>query len=50
MASQRLLSSKLRYASVMKSNKRMPSWVYVKTKRRVRGRPRRNWRRSKLQL
>lgn len=50
MASQRVLSSKLRYASVMKSNRRMPSWVYVKTKRRVRGRPRRNWRRSRLQL
>ncbi|RSN69715.1 50S ribosomal protein L39e [Candidatus Korarchaeum cryptofilum] len=50
MASQRLLSSKLRYASAMKSNKRLPTWVFVKTRRRVRGRPRRNWRRSRLQL
>lgn len=50
MARNRPLGSKLRYASAMKSNKRVPIWVYIRTLRKVRPRPLRHWRRSRLQL
>ncbi len=50
MATNRPLGSKLRYARALKSNKRVPAWVYARTNRKVRARPLRNWRRSRLQL
>ncbi len=50
MATHRPLGSKLRYARALKSNKRVPAWVYARTNRKVRARPLRNWRRSRLQL
>ncbi|MDK2464698.1 MAG: 50S ribosomal protein L39e [Candidatus Korarchaeota archaeon] len=50
MARYRPLASKLRYASAMKSNRRIPIWVYIRTMRGVRPRPLRSWRRSRLQL
>ncbi|MGY0288362.1 MAG: 50S ribosomal protein L39e [Thermoproteota archaeon] len=50
MARYWTLSSKLRYARAMKENKRLPLWVYLRTGRKVRARPLRNWRRSRLQL
>ncbi len=50
MARNRSLGSKLRYARAINENKRMPLWVYLKTGRKVRPGPTRNWRRSRLQL
>ncbi len=50
MARNRPLGSKLRYARALKENRRIPLWVYLRTARRVRPRPLRNWRRSRLQL
>ena len=50
MSSQRPLGSKLRYARALRSNRRVPAWVYAKTNRKVRARPLRHWRRSRLQL
>jgi len=50
MARNRSLGPKLRYARALKSNKRVPLWVYMKTNRKVNPRPLRNWRRSRLQL
>ena len=50
MARNRPLGSKLRYARALKENKRIPLWVYMKSRRRVRPRALRNWRRSRLQL
>ncbi len=43
------LARKLRLASALKSNRAIPIWVTVKTRRRVRrGFRLRNWRRTKL--
>ncbi len=50
MAGHRPLGSKLRYARALRSNRRVPAWVYAKANRRARTKPLRNWRRSRLQL
>ncbi len=50
MARYRPLASKLRYARAMRENHRIPLWVYLRTNRKVRYRPLRNWRSSRLQL
>ena len=42
---------KIRLISKLKENSAVPTWVIVKTKRKVRTHPqRRNWRRSKLKV
>ncbi|WP_440060170.1 50S ribosomal protein L39e [Thermogladius sp. 4427co] len=51
MARNKPLARKLRYASALKSNRAIPIWVTLKTRRRVRrGFKLRNWRRVKLEL
>uniref|UniRef100_A0A7C4B9E2 Large ribosomal subunit protein eL39 n=1 Tax=Thermofilum pendens TaxID=2269 RepID=A0A7C4B9E2_THEPE len=49
MAHYKPLGKKLRLAAAIRSNEQVPLWVIVKTRRRVRRRPRRNWRRSRMQ-
>jgi large subunit ribosomal protein L39e len=42
---------KIRFAKACQQNRRVPSWVIIKTKRGVMTHPkRRNWRRSKLKV
>ncbi|RLF05501.1 MAG: 50S ribosomal protein L39e [Thermoprotei archaeon] len=43
-------AKKKRLASAYNSNKPIPVWVIAKTLRKVTRRPRRNWRRSRMQL
>ncbi len=50
VASHRQLGSKLRYARALRSNRRVPAWVYAKTNRKTKAKPLRNWRRNRLQL
>lgn len=50
MTRNKSLAKKLRLASAVKSNYQVPVWVTVKTRRRVGRKPRRNWRRSRMQL
>lgn len=50
MAHYKPLAKKLRLTSALKSNSQVPVWVIAKTRRRVARRPRRNWRRSRMQL
>ncbi len=49
MARYRTLSRKLRYAKELKSNTPVPSWIVMRTNRRVNTHPkRRNWRQVKI--
>ncbi|EHP85199.1 50S ribosomal protein L39e [Methanotorris formicicus] len=49
MASNKPLGKKLRLAKAMKQNRRVPLFVIVKTRGKVRAHPKmRYWRRSKL--
>ena len=49
MARNKILSRKLRYGSEMKSSKSVPTWITIKTKRKVRQSPKqRHWRTSKI--
>ncbi|MHA1303539.1 MAG: 50S ribosomal protein L39e [Candidatus Heimdallarchaeaceae archaeon] len=49
MARHKVISRKLRYAKKMKSNTPVPSWIVIRTNRRVRTHPkRRNWRQVKI--
>ncbi|MEM4311316.1 MAG: 50S ribosomal protein L39e [Nitrososphaerales archaeon] len=51
MASRKPSGVKKRYMKALKSNRAVPAWVIVKTKRKVRTNPkRRNWRRKGLKL
>ncbi len=50
MAHYKPLGKKLRLASALKSNRTVPVWVIAKTLRKVTRRPKRNWRRSRMQL
>ncbi len=43
-------AKKRRLASALKSNYPIPIWVIAKTLGKVRRRPRRHWRRSRMQL
>ncbi|MFQ5891344.1 MAG: 50S ribosomal protein L39e [Candidatus Methanofastidiosia archaeon] len=48
--SKNVLGRKLRLAKAIKQNRRVPVWVWMRTRLGVRTHPkRRNWRRSKLQ-
>jgi len=50
MARNKPLAKKLRLLKAMKSNRRVPAWVVIRTNRRFLTHPKiRNWRRSKLQ-
>ncbi|MHA1115055.1 MAG: 50S ribosomal protein L39e [Candidatus Heimdallarchaeum aukensis] len=49
MARNKVLSRKLRYAKSMKTNSSVPSWIVVRTNRRVRTHPkRRSWRQVRV--
>ncbi len=49
MARNRHLAKKLRYAKKLKSNAPVPSWIVMKTGRKVRTHPkRRHWRRTRI--
>ncbi|HDD33881.1 MAG: 50S ribosomal protein L39e [Thermoprotei archaeon] len=50
MAHYKPAAKKRRLASALKSNSQVPTWVIVKTRRRVTRKVRRNWRRSRMQL
>ncbi|MCC6002956.1 MAG: 50S ribosomal protein L39e [Thermofilum sp.] len=50
MAHSKPLGKKLRLAAATRSNYQVPIWVIGKTLGRVRRKPRRNWRRSRMQL
>ena len=50
MAHFKPLGKKLRLAAALRSNEQVPLWVIAKTRGRVRRKPRRNWRRSRMQL
>ncbi|RLE66409.1 MAG: 50S ribosomal protein L39e [Thermoprotei archaeon] len=50
MARNKPLAKKLRLAAAFKSNKPVPLWVIAKTLGKVRRRPKRHWRRSRMQL
>ncbi|MCD6458452.1 MAG: 50S ribosomal protein L39e [Thermofilum sp. ex4484_82] len=50
MARAKPLAKKLRLAAAFKSNKQVPIWVIAKTLGKVRRKPRRQWRRSRMQL
>ncbi|HDM22876.1 MAG: 50S ribosomal protein L39e [Methanomicrobia archaeon] len=49
MARNKPLGKKLRLGKALKQNRRLPVWVWVKTRLQVRTHPkRRNWRRTNL--
>ncbi|MCD6411499.1 MAG: 50S ribosomal protein L39e [Thermoplasmata archaeon] len=49
MTRNKPLARKLRLLKAMKSNRRVPAWVMIRTNRRFLRHPKvRNWRRSKL--
>ncbi len=51
MARNKPSGLKIRLISKIKENYAVPTWVIIKTKRRVRTHPgRRNWRRTKLKI
>ncbi|MFP3282561.1 MAG: 50S ribosomal protein L39e [Nitrososphaeria archaeon] len=51
MSSRKTAGEKIRYMSYLKSNRPPPTWVIVKTKRKVMRSPaQRNWRANKLDM
>ncbi|RLE60971.1 MAG: 50S ribosomal protein L39e [Thermoprotei archaeon] len=50
MAHYKPLGKKLRLAAANRSNDQVPLWVISRTLGKVRRKPRRNWRRSRMQL
>ncbi|AJB42773.1 LSU ribosomal protein L39e [Thermofilum adornatum 1505] len=50
MAHFKPLGKKLRLAAATRSNQQIPIWIIGKTLGKVRRKPRRNWRRSRMQL
>lgn len=48
MARCKPLAKKLRLISAEKENRSIPSWVIVKTLRKIRRLPKRHWRRTKI--
>jgi large subunit ribosomal protein L39e len=49
MARNKILSRKLRYGKELKSNNSVPTWVMMRTNRRVRQHPgQRNWRQRRI--
>lgn len=50
MARNKPAAKKRRFASAAKSNRAVPSWVIAKTLLKFERRPKRNWRRSRMQL
>ncbi|MEA1992845.1 MAG: 50S ribosomal protein L39e [Euryarchaeota archaeon] len=49
MARNKSLAKKLRLGKALKQNRRVPVWVWAKTRMNVRNHPkRRHWRRNKL--
>ncbi|MCX6665220.1 MAG: 50S ribosomal protein L39e [Euryarchaeota archaeon] len=49
MSTHKSLGKKLRLNKATKSNRRVPSWIMIRTNRRFTRHPKlRNWRRSKL--
>ncbi|PLJ77768.1 50S ribosomal protein L39e [Infirmifilum sp. SLHALR2] len=49
MAHNKPLGKKIRLAAAVRENQQVPIWVIAKTLGRVRRKPRRNWRRSRMQ-
>jgi len=50
MARSKPLGKKLRLAAAVRENEPIPLWVISRTLGRVRRLPKRNWRRSRMQL
>jgi large subunit ribosomal protein L39e len=51
MSRNKPLAKKLRLTKVFKQNRRVPTWVMIKTSRKVRTHPKmRQWRRSKIKV
>ncbi|RKY24073.1 MAG: 50S ribosomal protein L39e [Planctomycetota bacterium] len=49
MSSNKTLPKKIRLNKAVKSNRRVPAWIMIKTNRRFTRHPKtRNWRRNKL--
>lgn len=50
MAHNKPFGKKIRLISATRANQQIPIWVIAKTQGKLRRKPRRNWRRSRMQL